>query len=318
MGRLSLVLICLLIAGCASPTSRLRALADSQGFERGSVIHSGFRMTVFANAPFSGKSPARSAGIIAGRISSRDLARDDVLHIYLEGDGSPWRQRTIIMPDPTPRSPLMLRLMAMDANSSVYVGRPCYNGTSREPGCDSRLWTSDRYSELVVSAMAAAIRRIAIERGEPSLRLIGHSGGGALALLLSERLDRVSDVLTIAGNLDIDAWTDHHGYTPLYGSLNPAQRPLLPASVAQWHLLGGRDAVIPPTIVKRYIAAQPSANAAQIQGFTHGCCWERIWPDILNAVMQGLPDKLPGQLFKRAAEIGVELPTLPVDAPANL
>jgi len=315
-------LIALLIAGCASPTSRLRALAESHGFERGSVTVSGYRMTVFANVPyvspqlsqkssreFSPKSRQRggASSAIAGRISSQALARDDVLHVYLEGDGSPWRHRTIIMADPTPRSPLMLRLMALDANASVYVGRPCYNGTSLEPICDNRLWTSDRYSEVVVNSMAAVIRRIAVERGSPELRLIGHSGGGTLALLLAERLNRVSDVLTVAGNLDTDAWTGHHGYTPLYGSLNPALRPLLPESVAQWHLVGGRDGVVPPMIVQGYIAAQPSASASRIDTFTHGCCWERVWPDILDAVMRGQADELPGTVFKRVVETDPKL-----------
>ena len=157
---------------------------------------------------------------------------DGVLHVYLEGDGTPWRHRTVIMPDPTPRRPLMLGLMALDPDASVYVGRPCYNGTYAEPGCDNRLWTSDRYSErgrVEHDERGAPPRRAG--RGAARVRLFGHSGGAALALLIAERLPTAVDaVLTLAGNLDTDAWTTHHGYSPLYGSINPAGRaPLAPA-----------------------------------------------------------------------------------------
>ena len=51
-------------------------------------------------------------------------------------------------------------------------------------------------------------------------------------------------VITVGANLDTDAWTQHHGYLPLTGSLNPA------ASTAKhpWpeaHLYGGRDTIVP-------------------------------------------------------------------------
>lgn len=300
MGRLSALLITLLVAGCASPTSRLHALADSQGFERSSVVAVGYRHTVFSNE--RALAPSDEQADDTGVAQALDRHRGDVLHVYLEGDGSPWRHRTIIMPDPTPRSPLMLRLMALDSNPAVYVGRPCYNGAATEPGCDNRLWTSDRYSEIVVASMAGVLRVIAERRGNPELRLIGHSGGGALALLLAERLDDVRDVVTVAGNLDIDAWTSHHGYTPLYGSLNPARRPPLQDSTAQWHLVADLDAVVPPLLVRGFIVSQASATGVSVDGFTHGCCWARIWPDILSAVADGQADALPGTVFKRPGD----------------
>jgi len=134
-----------------------------------------------------------------------------VLNVYLEGDGTPWRYRTIVMPDPTPRRPLMLELMSADPSWSLYLGRPCYNGTSRDAGCDNRLWTSARYSPQVVDSMASAIRVISERHDVDEIRLFGHSGGGALAVLLTEQLSNVKLIVTIAGNLDIDAWTDHHG-----------------------------------------------------------------------------------------------------------
>ena len=280
---LLLILLAALLAGCSTPTSRLRALADEQGFERSSARAGGFSLTVFDN----------------------DVAPvDGVLHVYLEGDGTPWRHRTVIMPDPTPRRSLMLGLMALDPGASVYVGRPCYNGTYAEPGCDNRLWTSDRYSEAVVSSMTSVVRRRAALVGASRVRLIGHSGGGALALLIAERIASVDAVLTVAGNLDTDAWTTHHGYSPLYGSINPARRAPLAPRVREWHLLGESDPVIPPALVADYLARREAAVAVRLPGFGHGCCWARVWPAVLRAFGANRVDALPGAPAVRRPQAG--------------
>ncbi|CAL1241117.1 protein of unknown function [Candidatus Methylocalor cossyra] len=42
------------------------------------------------------------------------------LHVYLEGDGRPWQTRWHIAEDPTPREPVMLRLMARDHQAALY------------------------------------------------------------------------------------------------------------------------------------------------------------------------------------------------------
>lgn len=269
----ALLLLAAVLAGCATPTSRLRALADGQGFSRESVRAGGHELTVFDNG----------VGVDGG-----------TLHVYLEGDGSPWRHRTVIMPDPTPRRPLMLGLMGLDPEAAIYVGRPCYNGTYTEPGCDNRMWTSDRYSERVVESMAAVVRRRAAREGASRVRLFGHSGGAALALLIAERLDAVDAVVTLAGNLDTEAWTAHHGYSPLHGSLNPARRPPLGERVREWHLLGERDPVIPPSLVRDYLERRESAVAVRLAGFGHGCCWGRVWPRVLRALESGSAEALPG------------------------
>lgn len=265
------VLFCILLQGCASPSDKLDLFAFERGFERSTLRVKGFELLVYKNA----------APFVTGGISSDSAL---AMHIYLEGDGSPWRYRTVIMPDPTPRNPLMLRLMALDEQPSVYIGRPCYNGTSRDSGCDNKLWTSGRYSSQVVDSMAAAIG-VLIERYRPDeIRLFGHSGGGALALLLARQIPLVTHVVTIAGNLDTDAWTEHHGYTPLYSSINPAKQPRLRSEVKQWHLLGGRDAVIPAQIIKPFVASQPAASGFLYSGYDHGCCWINLWPTVLQAV----------------------------------
>lgn len=295
-GRLPLLLVAVLLvngtlAGCANPTARLDVVGS--GFDRSTVTANGFRLTVFSNDRF------RQAAEAARNASNG--APDIPLHVYLEGDGSPWKWKVIITPDPTPRSPLMLGLMGRDEAPAVYVGRPCYNGTSLDTGCDMTLWTSARYSEAVVASMSLAIRRLAARQGATRLRLFGHSGGGTLALLLAARLPGTVDIVTLAGNLDPDAWTQHHGYLALRGSLNPAEEPPLDPSIRQWHLVGEADKVVPPEITRPVIDSQANATGLSFPSFTHGCCWARVWPSMLRVVASRKPDRLPGIPFRRAA-----------------
>lgn len=283
---LVLLLICLLQA-CVTPADKLDQLADSQGFERTQLLAGGYKLLVYRNTQAQTREPFRRPSKSGG-----------ILHVYLEGDGSPWRHRTIIMADPTPRRPLMLELMRLDDQAAAYLGRPCYNGTSGDEGCDNTLWTSGRYSRKVIDSMASGLRVLAHRYGASELWLMGHSGGGALAMLLARDNPMVTRVVTIAGNLDTAAWTSHHGYTPLYGSLNPADMQPMRSDVWQWHLLGGQDAVIPPPLVRRFIMSQPQASGFVMKQFSHGCCWQLMWPRVLDALQQNDPGLVPGRQFK--------------------
>ena len=273
-----------LFSACATPTSKLIDIADEQEFERADVQANGFKLLVLKKPP----SPKAS--------STSNPA--STLHVYLEGDGTPWKYRVLRMRDPTPRFPLMLQLMGADNSAAAYVGRPCYNGTFADPGCTDDLWTSARYSEQVVSSMAEAVRKLQRSENAQNIRLFGHSGGGTLALLIAERIPEVTHIVTLAGNLDTEAWIKHHGYTPLFGSLNPARRERLRDSVTQWHFMGRNDSVIPPSIVKRFIQLQPNAFATEIGSFTHGCCWQKIWPAVLSGLNNSDTQRIPGIRLK--------------------
>jgi len=284
-------LACLLVLGaCATPTSRIHEYARFQDFQPREVQSHGFAHLVFTkNIHNTRKDNARS-----------------VLHVYLEGDGSPWKYRVVTMPDPTPRDPLMLRLMARDSSAVAYVGRPCYNGAARDQGCDKSVWTSGRYSASVVRSMTGVIQSLVDEHGFDDVKLIGHSGGGTLAMLIAYRVPQVSHVITLAGNLDTDGWTRHHGYTKLYTSLNPAKQPKLAPHILQWHLVGGRDSVIPPAIVQRFIHEQPNALGIAVQNFSHSCCWESVWPNVLSGIKSSAAGFLPGVRFKLPSKLPKE------------
>jgi len=260
--------IVVVLGACAGPAARMDSLAVGMGLHRTVVEGTRYPEVVYDNG-VSG--PGR------------------MLHVYLEGDGLPWAHRFSVSRDPTPRHPLMLRLMALDKAPSVYVARPCYQGYSGQPPCRPWLWTQGRYSPRVVGSMAAVLNKVISAGHYSGLVLMGYSGGGALAMLLAEQLPRTRMVITVAGNLDPDAWTAYHGYTPLDGSLNPSKRPPLPADIVQLHLAGSEDRNVPVRVIKAAAARQRNAHLVVLEGFNHTCCWSSIWPKFLKGLAEGTP-----------------------------
>lgn len=206
------------------------------------------------------------------------------IHVYLDSDGTPWRNRYWIEPDPTPRNPLVLQLMAQDPAPSLYLGRPCYHGQATQPNCSPVLWTSHRYSPTVVRNMAAALNQFLSEMPTTSVILFGFSGGGTLAMLLAEQIGQTQAVITVAANLDTDRWTQWKQDSPLTGSLNPSHRPFLPKSIVQLHYVGGQDSNVPPWIPARLVRQYPESQLIIMQEFSHTCCWRDYWPMILDQI----------------------------------
>lgn len=258
LARIALVLAILALAGCATPAQQASAFARAQGFEEAIVPGNGFRHVVWRKS------------------SARETA---VLHVYLEGDGVPYLTRHLIARDPTPRHPLMLRLMSLDPYPSVYVGRPCYWGLA-DPACSAQSWTLERFSAPVVDSLVLVIEHEAQARRATQLVLYAHSGGAALALLAVQRGLPASAIITVGGTLDPDAWTRAHDYTSLQG-LNPVNLPWPQTRPWMRHYVGSRDDVVPPALVRR--AAQTlGGEVIEIPDFDHRCCWDRLWRSIVE------------------------------------
>ena len=274
-----LLLCSLLLSACAGvPTRNLQSVAAKDGHKESVIETSTFSHRIFHN---------------------QKAMENGLLNVYLEGDGLPWIFRYFVVSDPTPRWPLMLKLMSRDTNAAVYIGRPCYNGFAKSDGCSPGLWTEARYSQKVVVSMIEALR-IEIQRsGATRVNLFGHSGGGALALLMAEQLVETDTIVTIAGNLDTDGWTDLHGYSPLYTSLNPVKRPPLNPRITQIHLMGGRDSNIPPLLASSWIDEQPNSYGVIFREYDHNCCWASQWKTIVRQVNRGdLPIQFSAKPFK--------------------
>jgi pimeloyl-ACP methyl ester carboxylesterase len=262
------------LAGCSSTPEAYDRKAEQLGIQRQDVAGLGYRHAVYRK---KGEEQAQGP-----------------MHVYLYGDGRPWMRRHIPAPDPTPQTPLMLQLMTLDPAPGLLLGRPCYHGHAQEPNCDRSLWTSHRYAERVLASM-----RVALRRANPKQRpviLIGHSGGGALAMLLAPRVPEVVGVLTLAGNLDIDAWSRYRRITPLTGSLNPAKE------VSNWcpaclhlHFAGGDDKQLPASLIDQALEKMGEPAAAVVHGVTHDRGWLERWPEILRQ----LESKAPGPSLRR-------------------
>lgn len=200
------------------------------------------------------------------------------LHIYIEGDGAPWISRFIIAPDPTPKWSLMLAAMRRDTTPSVYLGRPCYYHVE-DQNCAAKYWTMQRYSEDVVNSMLKAVEQLASKH--ENVWLIGHSGGGTLATLIGRRLSQPVNVLTIAANLDHRAWTAHHYYSPLVGSLNVAKDSTRNPNMKEMHWFGSKDKNVVPQWWTFFYCQQARVEC-RLNRAKHSSGWLDQWPRILN------------------------------------
>ncbi len=244
-----------LVVGCASPVAINDRFAAENGYIRSVVEGVDFSHVIYT-AP-------QGAG--------------SVWHIYIEGDGQPWQSRTSVAHDPTSAKPLMLRLMQQDTAPRLYLGRPCYLGMVSETACKPWVWTHGRYSEPVVSSMRAVLIQQIERYGIDAISLIGHSGGGTLAMLLAERITQTQAVITLAANLDTRVWVREQGYSELVGSLNPADRPGLAGNIRQYHFLGSKDRVVPAKLMRN-----SSIEHDIIDGVGHSAGWETVYCKVLT------------------------------------
>lgn len=209
---------------------------------------------------------------------ARQESKRGFLNVYIEGDGRPWHQRNVVAWDPTPPFSLMMDLMAQDEGAALFLGRPCYFA-SEDPACEPIWWTHQRFAPEIVQSMDTILDAFAMKYA--GIRLIGHSGGGALAMLLAARRDDVVTVVTLAGNADIASWAALHAYSPLKGSLNPRDFPL-PAAIQQFHFVGEQDSITPPAWIASVL--QRPETLRVLEGMDHRCCWTEVWPGILRQI----------------------------------
>ncbi|MFT4582605.1 MAG: hypothetical protein ACI915_002432 [Gammaproteobacteria bacterium] len=263
MIKIATVVVVIALTGCESPATRFDVDAKGSGLER-----------------------QMAGGLVL--YQNGQLANGRPIHFYIDGDGTPSLGRGRISQDPTSRNRLILDLIRADTSTSVLVGRPCYYGRSNE--CSSEQWTTARYSKEVVDQLLATMNPIIRRFPSSKIVLIGYSGGGTLAMLAAPGLDRVDAVVTIAANLDTRAWLEHHGYSPLEGSLNPADQAPLPPRIEQFHFFGSDDDNVPAYLADRTILRQENAKVEIIEGFGHRCCWPQSWANNISQI-----ERLVGQ-----------------------
>lgn len=255
-----------LITGCAklSPAARLTQAHDL-------AIQSGWQST----------------RLQAGRFELLALhpppVHTEMLTLYFEGDGRAWLDPRTPASDPTPLDPLALRLALKEGQAvSAYLARPCqYVHDSIRAQCSPADWTQARFSAEIVDAMNLAVDAMKQRFGARSIRLVGYSGGAAVAALVAARRQDVVQLVSVAGVLDHVGWARGLEVSPLSGSLNPADYWQVLQHLPQRHFVGGRDRQTGMHGIAGYLARFPPGLAPEvvvIDDFDHACCWEAAWP----------------------------------------
>ncbi len=263
------------LAGCATPptTAQRRALAEQ---------------LVAAHGWLGRRLP--TPAFVLQAYAPASLSAEE-LTVYIEGDGLAWLSPDWPSLDPTPQDPLALRLALAQPPSqgaAAYLARPCQYPTPDSPVCEPRYWREARFAPEVIEANNHALDQLKQQAGARRLRLVGYSGGAAVAALVAARRDDVVALVSVAGNLDPPAWAQWHHYSPLLGSLNPLDAAPALGLVRQWHLQGGRDPSIPPALAANFAARVPGPlrpQLRQIPEFDHRCCWVAAWPSLWVAMM---------------------------------
>ncbi len=210
-----------------------------------------------------------------------------VLHVYIEGDGLSWINRSTPSSDPTPTNMSAFGMAAADPATGpvLYLARPgqyVEGADRRNTGLTD--WTDARYSEAVLKSLMEAVRKVEAMSGTTRLALYGYSGGGTLAALLAEQ--RVEDVVflgTAAGNLDPEGWVRHHGVSPLLGSLSPRTHMSRLRAIPQFHAAGNKDKVVPFIFAEAWCKdlAGLRCRAVPVPGLDHYSGWPEAWAHLL-------------------------------------
>lgn len=217
--------------------------------------------------------------------TNNQAAADGVLNVYIEGDGYAWVDGQFPSDDPTPHTPLGLKLaMAQPGGAVAYLGRPCqYIGTETDARCNKKVWTDARFSEGVVDATGAAISVLMQRQGARKIRLIGYSGGAAIALLIAAHRQDIAQIISVAGNLDPQSWAKEMKLQPLTGSLDTVSVINKTSHIPQIDFVGGKDQVVPSAFAENFVAKYPVDQQPRIiykPEFSHGCCWVEQWPQL--------------------------------------
>ena len=265
----------LFINGCSS----IPPVADRITSVNQLAKSAGFTQTVISTNGFD---------LVSYQRLSRNL--NETLVIYIEGDGSAWKSGSRPSDNPTPNNPVALALAIQDTRPAVvYIARPCQFIDLPSKGCSEAVWTNARFSQPVISSTNEAITSLKRQYQAKELILIGYSGGGAVASLIASQRDDVKTLVTVAGNLDTNAWVNTFGLDPLTGSLNPADRAKQLSNIKQIHFIGTNDQVIPKLVTQSYLNKLTIPNQSQvieIKDYGHVCCWQQGWPALLSRINQ--------------------------------
>ncbi|WP_155976381.1 alpha/beta fold hydrolase [Novispirillum itersonii] len=208
------------------------------------------------------------------------------LTVYLEGDGRAFSGASTPSADPTPATPVALRMALLNPTPAAWVARPCqYTDSATAKGCAVAYWTSHRYAPEIIESIGRVVDDLKQRTGAQKVVLVGYSGGGAVAALLAARRTDVTGFVTVAANLDLGYWTRADNLAPLSGSLDPVDDAQRLRGIPQIHFVGGQDDVVPPAVVRSYLSKLGSPSNARLvekADYDHQCCWIDGWSELVR------------------------------------
>lgn len=196
-----------------------------------------------------------------------NIKRNKPIRFYIEGDGNPH-----------PKSAVALKLAEKDpADNVIYLSRPCQYIDSA--ACqNSAVYKEARFHEEIFNEMEELTAFLMKKYKTPSIELVGYDGGGTMALLLATKLPRVTRVITVAGILDVDAYTKHNNLPALTESLNPADKRNIIAQIPQIHYVGGQDEITTRRMAERFVARlqNPKSAVVKVVPAMNHSDWEKV------------------------------------------
>lgn len=246
------------ISGCASTYDQFKVHTDKPGTTSGFVSSKPFQLMSVKNAAV--KPGAES------------------ITIYIEGDGRAWLNKSTPSADPSPRNYLVVDLAVADTKPAIYLARPCqYKQMTDTKACNNSMWTSQRFSRAVIDSYSHALEELKHDYQNKHFKLVGYSGGAAVAMALAGERSDISDVVTLAGNIDPNAWIKLHSLTPLGNLVDPVSYADALAKIPQRHFVGRWDTVVPASLVRGFIqnAGAACADVVEIPA-THENGWGAV------------------------------------------
>lgn len=271
-----IIIACLDLSGCLSSTPMLSPEARAMHVEHLAKKIRWKEHTIHT-AQFTLKAYGSSAP-----------SKTKILSIYIEGDGLAWLSEDRPSDNPTPNVPTGLEMAMQDKKNHpiAYLARPCQLVFKEEwKNCRQAYWTDLRFSSDVINSMNQALDYLKKYYHANKILLIGYSGGGTIATLLSAKRTDVIQLITVAAILDTNYWVNHQSLTPLFGSLNPADEWKNLTTIPQTHWVGGKDTVVRKEIAfafAKHFPAEKKPKIIVIPDYDHTCCWARNWMSLLD------------------------------------
>ena len=268
--NVALLILVLMVGGCASPQDRFdhaAEIAHTGHLSHGYIQADPFVLTSWKKFTAIGKS----------------------IHVYIEGDGLAWLNRSTPSNNPTPKHPVALALAAADpAPNVIYLARPCQYtkiGTANNY-CKQEYWMGKRFSREVIDSYHRALNQLSTQHDGVKFHLIGYSGGANIAGLLASEREDILSLRTVVGNVDNDFFTSFHRVSPMPLSLNMANNANAALSaMPQFHFIAAKDKLVPVSIFKNYVQKLPPSsclNSEIVDGTTHSDGWEERWKFLLH------------------------------------